>query len=301
MEKMENKIIKEVKKLKKDISPRLEWVVLSRDLLLQQINPQKKRQAVRVGAGDYAQLFGQIFRQRMLEPAVIMLLVLGVFLGSSLAINAAFYSLPGDQLYRVKIALEKTHVALIPSEEKKVELKMEFAQKRIEEFNKIVAQADVSPEVKKKKIQVVVQEFKNNVAAANNHLNNMTDKDQTVKMAVAVSSKTEELAKSFDEKVEELSAVEKLEVEEIVAEAVQSAQDAGLSAQQLAEEINQTEEEGIVEGAENEVVEEGAEETTEVEEEVVEEGAEETTEVEEEVVEEGLSEVIPETTTDIIE
>jgi len=272
---MENNIIKEFKNLKEDISPRPEWVALSRDILLQQINPKKQYKSAHIGVGGYSQMFLQIFRQQLLEPAVIMLLILGVFLGSSLTINAAFYSLPGDGLYKVKLALEKTHLALTP-EEKKVELKVEFAQKRAAEFDKIVQQVNVDPEKKKKNIQVVVKEFRNNVVSVNDHLNKINqaikesediDEEQTVRMAVSIGNKTEELAKTIDEKIEELSAVEQLEVEAIVAEAIQSAQETSLSAQQLAEGVNQPieegtgeevelveEEEGVVQGADNQSV-----------------------------------------------
>jgi len=259
--------IKEIKKLKTEIVPQSDWVKLSRDVLLRTINSDQQYQKAGVGIGGYFYLFTNGFRQHLLEPAVIMLLVLGVFLGSSLTINAAFYSLPGDRLYPVKIALERTHAALTAGEENKVELKIEFAQKRIAEFDKIVAQVDIDPAAKKKRIQAVVQEFKNNVVAVNDHLNkikqsdnNITEKDkeQTLRMAISVGSKTEELAKSIDEKVEGLPAVEKLGVEAIVAQAVQSAQETSLSAQQIVEEAKQaTAEEaetpaGTVEGAANE-------------------------------------------------
>lgn len=244
---MESQIIKEFKKLKKDISPRPEWVSLSRDILLQQINPRKQYQAAEVGLAGYAQLFSQVFRQHIVEPAVIMLLVLGVFLGSSFTINAAFYSLPGDNLYPIKIALEKTHVALVSDQAKKIELKIEFAQKRVAEFDKIVSQVNVSPEQKKKQIVAVVKEFKNNVVAVNDQLNKINQSTNqsngnaralTVRIATVVSSQTEELARSFDEKVEELGEVEKLEFEDIVAEAAESIQATNLSAQQLIEDIN---------------------------------------------------------------
>ena len=259
--------IKEIKKLKTEIVPQSEWVKLSRDILLQTINSDQQYQKAGVGIGGYFYLFTNGFRQHLLEPAVIMLLVLGVFLGSSLTINAAFYSLPGDNLYPVKIALERTHAALVTGDEKKVELKIEFAEKRIAEFDKIVAQLDTDPAAKKKRIQAVVEEFRNNVVAVNDHLNkikqadsNITeaDKEQTLRMAISVGSKTEELAKSIDEKIEELPAVEQLEVKAIIAQAVLSAQETSLSAQQIVEEASQlTAEEtantsGTVEGADSE-------------------------------------------------
>ncbi len=250
---MDKEILKELKKLKKDINPRPEWIALSRDVLLKEINPQDQYQQEDVGFSGYLKVFNQIFKQRILEPAVVMLLVLGVFLGSSLSINAAFYSLPGEQLYPVKIALEKTHVALIPDEQKKVELKIEFAQKRLAEFDKIVAEVDVKPEDKKKKIEAVVQEFQKSVVAVNDQLNKIKDeesvspisREHTVRMAVTVSSKTEALARSFDKTVEGLSEDEKSEVDEIVAEAVQTTQETNLSAQQLIEDAEAEAEEDV--------------------------------------------------------
>lgn len=265
---MESNIIKEIKNLKKDISPRPKWVNLSRDILLQQINPQEQYKPVHVGFFGYSNMFMQVFRQQMLEPAVIMLLLLGVFLGSSLTINAAFYSLPGDNLYRVKLALERTHVALVSNEEKKVELKVEFAQKRLAEFDKIVQQVNIDPQKRQKNINVAVQELKNNVVSVNDQLNkinksikesdlNNDDKEKTVRMAVSLNAQTEKLAKSIDETVEDLSEVEKLEVDEVVAQAVQSAQqlvedtaEANQPTEEPVEDPVEGDEEGTVKGAE---------------------------------------------------
>ncbi|MBI3291007.1 hypothetical protein HYZ76_01860 [Candidatus Falkowbacteria bacterium] len=260
-----NNLIKDIKNLKNEIKPRPDWVNLSRAVLLQKINSPEKLPGGSVGLSGYIAVFSQIFRQRLLEPAVVMLLVLGVTLGSSLTINAAFYSSPGDNLYPVKLALERTHVALVPDEEDKIELKIEFAQKRVAEFDKIVQDPNSNPEEKKKKIETVVKELKNNVAAVSSHLNkinqsiasanvNASDKEQRVRIAISISSKTEELVKSVEESVGSLSEVEKLEVEKVIADAVEAAQGTSISVQQLAEDIdqNQTEEEGTVEGANNE-------------------------------------------------
>lgn len=266
---METKLIKEVKNLKSEIKPRPEWVNLSRDILLQKINPENQYAKSKIGFSGYVQLFNQVFRQSLLEPAVVMLLVLGVFLGSSLTINAAFYSLPGDGLYSVKIALEKTHVALTTNEEAKVELKIEFAEKRVAELGKIISQPETNPEVRKRKIEAAVKEFKNNVVAVSDHLNKIKDsnnavapedREKTLRMAVSVSSKAGELAKSVDEKVIGLSEIEKTEVKGIIAEVVQSAEETSVSAQELVDEINNpnpgesnVELPGTVEGAEVEL------------------------------------------------
>ncbi|MFA6254857.1 MAG: DUF5667 domain-containing protein [Patescibacteria group bacterium] len=268
---MKDSIIQEIKGLKKEIQPRSEWLTLSRDILLQQINSKNQYQSVGVGLKGYFTVLAQTLSQRLVfEPAFIMLLVLGVFLGSSLTINAAFYSLPGETLYPLKLTLEKTHMALVTGDENKVELKIEFAQKRVAELDKIIAQVNVDPQQKKKNIEAVVKEFKNNVVAVNDHLNKIKEADQniattedketTLRMALTVSSKTEEMAKSVDKTVEGLSDAEKLGVEQMVAEAVQSAQETSLSAQQLVAEANQATEEqepnqdnGVIDGAETPV------------------------------------------------
>jgi len=258
---MENKqLIKEIKKLRKEITPSIEWVNFSKSSLLQQINPQNKYHEEQVGVRGYFNLFIQTFRQSFLEPAVVMLLVLGTFLGSSLAINAAFYSLPGEPLYKVKLALEKTHMVLTP-EEQKAELQVEFVQKRVTEFEKIVSTSDIEPQEKKRRIQTVAKEFKNNIAEVNNQLVKINqtikdgqgesavssqDKEKTFQMAVFVSEKTKELVKSFDEKVNNLSQEELEDLGEIVGEVVESVQEINAPTEQTEGETGET---GEVKGA----------------------------------------------------
>lgn len=250
---MDKQIIKDLKNLKNDITPRQEWVSSSRDLLLNQIKTDKQ-ESTTVGAVEYVNVFLGMFRNTLLEPAVMMLLILVTFLGSSLTINAAFYSLPGDNLYNVKLTLEKTHVALVQNDERKVELKMEFVQKRMAEFDKVIAQSDVTPAERKKNIETVVKEFKNSVASVNTHLENTEDDDGSkIRMAVSVSSQTEELAKEVEEKIEDLPEIEKNEVKEIVAQAAAEVKAVGVSAQVLVDEaedqiIEDETEEGIILG-----------------------------------------------------
>ncbi|MDX9893214.1 MAG: DUF5667 domain-containing protein [Patescibacteria group bacterium] len=260
-----NNIISEFKNLKDEVSPRSEWVELNRNFLLQQISSSQPTRT-RVSLGDYLGLFTAAFRQHLLEPAVVMILILVFSLSSSLTINAAFYSLPGDTLYPVKLALEKTHVSLTPDEQKKVELKIEFAEKRIAEFHKIVAQPDANPQEKQKKIETVVKEFKNNVVAVSNHLNKISqdeislDQAAKVRMAVAVSEKTEELAKNLDQNAADLSDADKKQFEDAVAEVVASARQLAenIEAQALqsedqtgSNETKSVDQPGIVEGVDN--------------------------------------------------
>lgn len=258
---MEKNLARKIKSLRNEITPSQSWVALNKQVLLKQITSESKV-APKVGLAEYSVMVLQAFQMRFFQPAAVMLLVLGVFLGSSLTINAAFYSLPGENLYPVKLALEKTHVALIASEEKRVELKIEFAQKRVAELDKVVASSE-STEVKKRKIEVVAKEFKNNVASVNEYLNkasksNITpgEQDQKVAIAISVIAKTGELTKSLDNKINQLSEVEKADIKPIVDDAVESAEETTLSAQKIVDDANAvaqedqiTEQDGEVKGA----------------------------------------------------
>ena len=126
----EDFVIRKIQELKK-IKPRSEWLALNRDILLSQINPQRELTTLPLNWRDYSRVFVSLFQQRLLEPAVVMLFVLVFSISSSLVVNASFYSLPGDSLYPVKLALENAQVAITPDEERQVELKIEFAQKRV--------------------------------------------------------------------------------------------------------------------------------------------------------------------------
>lgn len=256
-----NKLIKEIKNLSNDIKPREDWVSLNRDLLLAQISPAQKIEPVGIGAAGYFGLFFQLFKTRMLEPVVVMFLLFAVFLGSSLTINAAFYSLPGNPLYKVKLALEKTHAAMITNEQDSVELKIEFAQKRVNEIEKIASSQSVSEEEKQAKIQTAVKEFKNNVVALNQHVNKIAsqtegaDKEKTIKMAMSLNQKIQDLALALDKTP---AASSQTEVTKMVQEVAQNLAS-------LAENNNEAAtDQGQVKGVENQDLEDilGENETT---------------------------------------
>ncbi len=227
---MPKELAKKFKSVATEVTPRAEWKSTTRELLLSQINPHQEK-SIGVGIFGYVNFGLSMMRGNVLQPAVMMLVVLGTFVGSGLTINAAYYSLPGEALYPVKLSLEHTHVALVSNEERKVELKVEFAQKRVDEFEKVAARNDIDPEVKKQHLQTVAMEFKNNVAGVNQELIKInqsikTDttattqqKTQTVTAALTASTKTQELTNMLDAKIELLLESEKQEVKEIAAQA----------------------------------------------------------------------------------
>ena len=73
------------------------------------------------------------------SAAFIISAALVLALTSGLTVNAAFYSLPGEPLYRLKIVFERTQLAMVGDSARKVELKVEFARNRVKELEKLVA------------------------------------------------------------------------------------------------------------------------------------------------------------------
>ena len=238
------------------IAPNPEWREATRALLLQHVVATQPIEPVRVSMFEYAFALTALVRRQLFQPAVMMLLVLGTFLGSSLVVNAAFYSLPDSTLYPVKIALERTQLAITSNREKKVELSVEFARKRVDEFEKVVAQADVDPAVRTRHLNTVVKEFAHNVAYVQKEIDQITttsdrpisDFEKTLRIAVTVEQQATELAKKIEPAPEatddqaasvtaniaiESSSAVSDEVGVVVAEAVASAKFASQSAQDL--------------------------------------------------------------------
>lgn len=237
-------IVRQLKSLQ-SVTPRSEWVALNRDFLLRQISPADQSESTTIF--EQVAWTSHFFSRMLFQPAVTMMTMLVVFVGSSLMVNAAFYSLPGDSLYTMKITLEKAQLALTPNEVNKVELKVEFAQKRIAEFDKVVAQTNVSPEDKQERINVVVREFQKNVGEVKDHITKINqgvdgglspamidgEKDATLRIAMSVSTETRQLAQALNDKTNALPTAEKEQVQQLVNAAVQQAQEAGQSADAL--------------------------------------------------------------------
>lgn len=245
---MINKDLKQKFNQLKNISPNSEWQALNRDFLVKQI--KSNTTAETIGIFDYIKMFSKDFAQKAFQPAVVMLLMLGVFLSSSLVINAAFYSLPGDNLYKVKIALENTQLAVTPSEERKVELKIEFVKKRVAELDKITSDSTQDDATKKEKINTVVKELNKNVISFKEHVDKKVDnsivddvqKKKTLMMAVSISTETDDLLKTLLEETNDLSDEQKVEVLNLIKETVTSAEEASMLAQEIIDDASKSNE-----------------------------------------------------------
>jgi hypothetical protein len=230
-------ITKQLKSLR-TITPRADWQAATRATLLARVRRDAPEAAPRLGTLDYLRLSFTAFRHQMLQPVVVMFVVFGTFLGSSILVNAAFYSLPGAPLYRVKLTLEQTHLAVTSSEDRQVELKIEFARKRVDELEQIThAAADTSPK-RAKNVQLAVNELKRTIGDVQRHVDKLAsqnasatsqDREKTLRVALTIQSQANELAKKLEQKAPvqlaattEAGAEEDQKVEASIAEAQQA-------------------------------------------------------------------------------
>ena len=167
-------------------------------------------------------------RSLVAQPAAILLLVLGASLGSSFLVNAAYYSLPGDPLYSLKIRLERTQIALMSNKKEITELKMEFARKRVYEIDQIMLKSEGSRETEKK-VHIAVKTLKQNIESVREDVeNNVPEKDMNIKIAMTLDSTSKELEATLEKKDLKLGD----DVKKSVENTKDLAEDAGLTALQ---------------------------------------------------------------------
>lgn len=161
-----------------------------------------------------------------IQPVTLILLVLFTFLGSSLLVNAAFYSLPGDALYPMKIRLEKVQLVFMSDKKQATDLKIELAQKRVDEIGKIISQQD-EPTKKTEKVHIAVKTLKQNIDSVKEEMGKKDSTRETnFKIALSLTSNTKELEKAMGNSEGTLSKDAKQSVEK----AIDSADDTSITA-----------------------------------------------------------------------
>lgn len=164
----------------------------------------------------------------VLRPVLVSGLVLSVAFGGWVTtVSASYKSLPGDVLYGVKIAAEEAQVKLAGDSQSKVELKVEFAGRRVTEVNKLIERPAPAAE-KAANVKVAVNKMKDDLASVQKEMTNIKDNDP---------SKMKEVAKFVDQKTEALHAtLEKTaqnapgDIQNAVKEAKDATADTGVAA-----------------------------------------------------------------------
>lgn len=177
------------------------------------------------------------------RPAFTAMMVLIVAIaGWAASVSASFNSLPGDVLWNVKVAAEKTQI-VFSSKEEKIKKKLEFAERRVEEVKMVLELEDTEKktekrvEAAKREIQKVQKSIKEVVDDTEKTVKDTIKKDPTkaVELALAVEGKTDDIAKDLDELVE--VAVEEGGDEEFVKDVVDAAEGTNESAFESAKSV----------------------------------------------------------------
>ena len=133
-----------------------------------------------------------------LQPMLVFVLVLGVGAGGWItSVQAASKSLPGDMLYSIKIASEKTQVALasLSQDERVVTgLRVAFATRRLDEVKK-VSQVK-NQEEKESRTREAVRGFKDQMTTLNTSLTTLKNEqpESLAHLAKTVGEKSGEFA-----------------------------------------------------------------------------------------------------------
>ncbi len=214
------------------VTPRPEWKAATRVQLLAHVRATQDPAAPVLGWR--LSLLWHAVRRTALQPATLLLLLLGLTTGSSLLVNAAYYSVPGDRLYRIKISLESAQLALARDRTQAAELQIAFAQNRLNELTALVARPSESA-VQQARVAQTVQRLKGAVAGVQQQARTIPpDGAAAFSLALAMDSDASELAANLSRRAKTLPPDVRIGVQEVV----DSAESASLSA--LATAISST-------------------------------------------------------------
>lgn len=142
------------------------------------------------------------------RPALALVSVVALVLGSGLSVSASDRALPGDALYGLKIATENVQMALTFNKKEAAKMHVELAGKRVNEVRKIKENSD-SPQNKIQKINVAIDKFKEEISTVQNNLETMKNESSPaamVEMAKIVDSKATEYRDDLAETTSEMPA-----------------------------------------------------------------------------------------------
>lgn len=147
--KMDRQQLKQLNAIKEIVHPDQLWVGDTKRELLRTVGASIVQRETEIKPIRNASTALRIFvSERMmssLKPTMSVIMALVIATGGWIAsVNAAFNSVPGDMLWSVKLASEKTQLAvasLTQSNEETAQLHLKFAHRRAKEFEKVIEAA----------------------------------------------------------------------------------------------------------------------------------------------------------------
>ncbi|OGM90202.1 hypothetical protein A3J77_02125 [Candidatus Wolfebacteria bacterium RBG_13_41_7] len=193
-------IIKELRKLK-SAQPDSGFVAKNREKLMAVLNAEKIRGQEKKELAKFRNIWYDVTSTifyKLARPAGVFLLIMCLLTGGGVGISFASYnSVPGDVFYPVKLTIEKAQVSMQTKEEDKVKLEVEFAGRRIEEFNKVREKEKLENKKAPENTKVALDNFKKNIETAQARLEKIKEQkftEETAKIMSLVEEKTTEYA-----------------------------------------------------------------------------------------------------------
>lgn len=190
---------------------------------------------------EYAQYYTWNFTHGILLPAAAgFAMVLFVIGGWITTAAAAAGALPGDPLYGFKLSSEKLQIVVTWNAEKRADLQLAFASRRLEEMAVLNA---LQSENKAERVQVAVNGFKSQVNSVTTTLQELSEQKSQASVARAVDQATQTYKEAIAEQDEQTAAAVESEVDsasEAAVEVIMSNAEANAEDTQAAQEARES-------------------------------------------------------------
>lgn len=231
-------LFRKIKKLEK-IEPSEAWVNSTRSFILDYARIREKSEQnslifkSRFNLTEKLNYISAVFRQRLILQAASMAVIL-LISGNFVAVKAA-ESLPGDNLYPVKLLTEKAELALTFNEDKRIDLKFKLAERRLDEFSRLVESGRVSPKGNNPEaVNIAMDGFQNQLNSAVSEMDNAAKSGANNSKAVAVAkiadSKTADYAQKIGKATASLNKNTDSQAKGKVTEVMNKIEEANISA-----------------------------------------------------------------------
>lgn len=217
MDQFDKKLIESLKSLRNDpdFGASLDFEGIHRRAMLRNgfdLDCAKTRYTFR----DYVETYLWQFTHTMLKPAAAALAVFVFAVAGSISVaGASFQALPGDNLYSVKLGIEKAQLALAVDADARAQLRVEFASRRLEEMVEVAATSTTSDSGS---VQLAADRFRSEVANIQQELTTDGASPSQTEFAKSVGRKVEAYSSTVASTGDDLPEEVLGEVEEILEE-----------------------------------------------------------------------------------
>ncbi len=173
-------LIKQLNTLKETIKPDSDWKAENRNILLSQIKAQSRLDFAKVKTNFVAKVIPQNIILPILKPvASFALIVFFISIAWTASVDATKNSLPGDLFYNIKLTTERVQSNLALNDEKRTNLEIEFAERRLDEITQLMA----SPEPQNNNnLNITLQKFQENMVNVKSSLAKLEKNDKQRKV-----------------------------------------------------------------------------------------------------------------------